>query len=58
MIGLLAWRLIRRQVNSLNSISYERGRYDTAPFAFRSRPPNGAIFINQLLGAVIFLCMW
>jgi hypothetical protein len=32
-------------------ISYVGGRYDTAPFASRSRPPNGANFINQLFGA-------
>ena len=33
------------------SISYEGGRYDAAPFASLSRPPNGANFINQLFGA-------
>jgi hypothetical protein len=51
--------------NSLNSISYEGGRYGTAPFASCSRPPNGANFINQLFGAsagaagaVRILCMW
>jgi hypothetical protein len=51
----------RPPANSLNSISYEGGRYDAAPLAFRSRPPNGANFINQLLGAtagaVRILCM-
>ena len=37
--------------NSLNSISYGGGRYDTAPFAISFAPPNGANFINQLFGA-------
>ena len=38
-------------VNWLDPISYGGGRYDTAPLAFRSRPQNGASFINQLFGA-------
>jgi len=41
-------------------ITYEGGCYATAPFASRSRPPNGARFINQLFGAsagAVILCI-
>jgi hypothetical protein len=65
MPGLLAWRLIRRPVSSLHSISYEGSRYDTAPLRVSFAPPKTARFINQLFGAsagaagaVIFLFMW
>ena len=65
MPGLLAWRLIRRPVSSLHSISYEGGRYDTAPSLPVRAPQNGASGIIQLFGAsagaagaVIFLFMW
>jgi len=44
------------------SIKYEGGRYDRAPFATRSRPPNGASVINQVLGAMgavfFLLILW
>ena len=57
MFDPAALRPTRRPLNSPTSMTDEGGRYDTAPFASRSRPPNGANFINQLFAGAFVMFM-